>query len=109
MELINKLLYRRFSKEQYKQIHKIFSQENKILLKRPTYITGNIITGALVFYFLFRAIWPETFHWPKTADIIGITFGTAAGVLAVYLLLKLLKAQMANLKLFVTVHSILDN
>ena len=98
MKLINKLLYKRFSKDEYKQLREIISEETKVLLKRPQYIIGNIMMAGLVFYFMVRAFGNEVFEWPKTGDIVGVILGVCAGALVIWLIsVRLLRFKFSKL------------
>jgi len=101
MEVMKKLFYRRFSREEYKQLRTILSEETKVMLKRPQYIIGHIPILGLLFYFLVRAFGPESFgafEWPRTADAVGIIVGSIVGVCVVWLVLKLFKAKVGYSK-----------
>lgn len=100
MELINKLLYRRFSKDEYKQLREILGEETKIFRRRPQFIIGHILMFGLMFYFLVRAFIPESFQLPKTGDMVGVVFGAAVGVFVGWLIFKLLKAKGPPPKIF---------
>ncbi|MHC4126539.1 MAG: hypothetical protein ACYSRR_08845 [Planctomycetota bacterium] len=97
MKLIKRLLYGRFSKDEYKQLSKILSEENVILLNRPQYIIGNLIIAGLIFYFLARAFSPDTYEWPKIAHILKAVpiaaVGTAVGVFAMWMIFKLFRIK----------------
>ena len=97
MQLIRRLLYGRFSKDEYKQFRKILSEETGILLNRPQYIIGNIIIAGLIFYFIARAFSPETYEWPSIAHIFKAipiaAVGTAFGAFVTWLIFKLFKAK----------------
>lgn len=88
MELINKLLYRRFSKEEYKQILKILSAETRVLLKRPQYIIGNFILAGLVIYFVGMAFGTWNLQGMSSENITILIFGFLGGGFVSWLLIK---------------------
>jgi hypothetical protein len=84
MKIMKKLFYRRFSKEECKQIMTIFYEETKVMMKRPQYIIGHALIMGMLFYFLVRAFGPENFRefkWPSIAIIVGATAGTSVFLL----------------------------
>lgn len=106
--MIRKLFYRRFSKEESKQIKEIFFEESKVMIKRPGHIAGSVLLVGLLFYFLIRAFGPasfKAFEWPKTGDIVGIFVGAGVGTLVFWLLVKLFikwfKFKLVSLKFMV--------
>ena len=99
MEVMKKIFYRRFSKNEYKQLRTILSEETKVVLKRPQYIIGHVLIIGMLFYFLVMAFGPESFgefEWPRTADVVGIVVGTAVGTCIFWLGLKLFKVLKGN-------------
>lgn len=106
MEIIKKLFYRGFSKDEYRQLRSIFSEESKVVRKRPQYIIGHILIIGLLFYFLVRAFGPASFgalEWPGAADVVGVVVGTAVGTCIFYLLFKKLSKVKGGYLKFVVV------
>jgi hypothetical protein len=97
MSLIGKLLYGRFSKDEYKQLSKILSEETEVLLKRPQYIIGNLIIAGLIFFFIARAFSPDTYEWPNTTHILKAVLiaavGAPLGVFVAWLIFRLFKVK----------------
>ena len=91
MKLLKKLLYRRFSKEEYKELQKILVQENKALLRRPQYIIGNIIAVVMIFYFMIRGFGVEDFSWLSARSAVGAIIGVLSGLIVMFLILKFSK------------------
>ena len=98
MELMHKLLFRRFSAEEFKQFREIYQEETKKLRKRIQFIVGLILLAALMFYFLFRAFGFRDIQWPSTGDVVGCVAGVTAGVFTAWLLCRWFKLN----KLFKT-------
>jgi len=97
MHLFRKLLYGRFSKDEYKQLSKILSEETEVLLNRPQYIIGNLIIAGLIFFFIARAFSPDTYEWPSIAHTLKAVpiaaVSGAIGVFATWLIFKLFKVK----------------
>lgn len=99
-----KLIHRRFTKDEYKQLRTIFSEESKVMMKRPGYIVGNILMIVMLFYFLVCAFDPEsleTFERPTIETVIGAVVGGIAGTFVYWLLLKRTTPKGSSLKLAV--------
>jgi hypothetical protein len=93
MKVVDKLLYRRYSKEDYKELRAILGEETRVMLRRPQYIIGHILILGLVCYFLVRAFVPARFQWPETRTIVMLVVGAGVGVFVAYLMHILLKVQ----------------
>lgn len=106
MKIINKLFYRGFSRDEYRQLRTIFSEESKVVRKRPQYIIGHILIIGLLLYFLVRAFGPVSLgalEWPSAADVLGVVIGTAVGTCIFYLLFKKLSKVKGGYLRFVVV------
>lgn len=101
MKVIDKLLYRRFTKDEYKELKEMLAEEEKMLMKRPGYITGNILMLGLFLYFVARAFGPENYKWPDTGDVVGVVVGVCFGGFVFWLLLKRWKARSASMTFMV--------
>ena len=85
-------VYRTLTREQRKELRKLYNEEHKGLCKRPMYWMGNLIIAGLVLYFLFRGLGYEVSRFPRTADIIGSIGGLGAALIVMWLLCKWFKA-----------------
>ena len=52
---------------------------------------------------MVRAFGPETFGWPKVADVVGVVGGVSVALLVLWVLLKLFKAKTFHAGLFIII------